>query len=107
MDQKTAIDKIIAEIKDANPAMPQQWFDMELYFNMAFGAGFDLGRKSSSHSKLLIQMDMDGHFIKEFPSSHQAARSLSLNSGNIRRVCSGGAKSTGGFMFKWKNIFDD
>lgn len=46
---------------------------------------------------------MSGNFIKEWNSSHEAAKELGLSQGNIATVASGSGrrKSTGGFIWKW------
>jgi len=53
--------------------------------------------------KKIKQYDMDGNFIKEWDSSHEASRELNLSQGNIVTVASksGRRKSTGGFRWEW------
>jgi group I intron endonuclease len=53
--------------------------------------------------KKIKQYDMDGNFIKEWNSSHEAAEKLNLSQGNIVTVASksGRRKSTGGFKWEW------
>ena len=53
--------------------------------------------------KKIKQYDMSGNFIKEWNSSHEAAKELGLSQGNIATVASGSGrrKSTGGFIWKW------
>jgi group I intron endonuclease len=53
--------------------------------------------------KKIKQYDMDGNFIKEWDSSHEASRELNLSQGNIATVASksGRRKSTGGFRWEW------
>lgn len=54
-----------------------------------------------AHRKPVLQFDMDGVFIKEWPSFKDAAKSVNLASTNISACCHGRAKSAGGFL--WKN----
>lgn len=50
----------------------------------------------------LIQMDMEGNFIKEWKSAKDASKSLDINYHGIRNVCSGKKETSG--AFKWKFI---
>lgn len=50
--------------------------------------------------KPIVQCDMDGRPIREWPSSVSVERELGYKSSNIRSVCCGNAKSAYGF--KWK-----
>jgi group I intron endonuclease len=49
------------------------------------------------------QLDLDGNYIREWDSSHEAAKFLNISQGNISIVASkdGRRKSTGGFMWEW------
>jgi hypothetical protein len=53
--------------------------------------------------KKIKQFNSNGEFIKEWNSSHEAAKELGLSQGNIATVASnsGRRKSTGGFIWKW------
>lgn len=60
---------------------------------------------TAHNSKKIKQYDIEGNFIKEWNSSHEAAKELNLSQGNIATVASknGRRKSTGGFIWKWSN----
>jgi hypothetical protein len=58
-----------------------------------------------THSKPVIQMDMDGNRLHWYISSNEAARKLGLHGRNIRKVCDGERNHTGGFRFKWDERF--
>ncbi|MGL4252896.1 MAG: hypothetical protein ACRCR2_02385 [Fusobacteriaceae bacterium] len=47
----------------------------------------------------ILQLDMEGNFIQEWPSSIAAAKALGMNQGNISNALNGFIQSTGGF--KW------
>ena len=55
-----------------------------------------------SFSKAVLQYDLDGNFIKEYPSSNEAARQLHISAGHIRYCCSGKEKTCGGFKWSFK-----
>ncbi len=52
------------------------------------------------NSRPVIQLDMDGKFIKKWVGQSEAARALGLYQTNIYHTCEGNHKSCGGF--KWK-----
>lgn len=58
-----------------------------------------------THSKPVIQMDMDWNRLHWYISSNEAARKLGLHGRNIRKVCDGERNHTGGFRFKWDERF--
>ena len=55
-----------------------------------------------SFSKTVLQYDLDGNFIKEYPSSNEAARQLHISAGHIRYCCSGKEKTCGGYKWSFK-----
>ena len=58
--------------------------------------------KTNATAKRVAQYDLNGNFIKEFPSVAAAARELNLDSSVISKVCRGDKyKSHGGFKFKY------
>lgn len=54
-------------------------------------------------SKPIIQMDLDGNFIREWYGAEEAGRQLDLWSAHISSCCRGERKTTGGFKWKYKN----
>ena len=58
-----------------------------------------------SQRKPVIQMTMDGEFIKEWPSIYAAVVALHLDSKSIGGCCKGryGTKSCGGFKWKFRD----
>lgn len=55
-----------------------------------------------STKRAMLQYDKQGNFIQEWESSAAAARALNLQAANIRKVASGERKTTGGYIFKYK-----
>lgn len=59
------------------------------------------GKLSFVH-KEVIQYDKNGNFIKEWESITEASQKLNLQISNISKCCSGGLKTTGGYIWKYK-----
>lgn len=57
------------------------------------------GKKRSIH---ILQYDLDGNFIKEWPSMMEIHRQLGYSQGNISSYCSGTKKSAYGYIWKFK-----
>jgi hypothetical protein len=56
------------------------------------------------HTVSVLQYDMNGNFLKEFSSVKEAAESVSVNTSCIIRVCKGIRKSSGNFLWEYKNV---
>ena len=50
----------------------------------------------------IIQYSKDGVFIKEWPSSREVKRVLGINNSHIIQCCKGRYKSSGGFIWRYK-----
>ena len=53
-------------------------------------------------SKVLLQYDLQGNFIKEFPSVNEASRELGKSQANISRCANGFKNQAYGFIWKFK-----
>lgn len=53
--------------------------------------------------KEVLQYDLEGNFIKEYPSINNAAKENKLDGSNIQRVCIGKYHTIGSFIWKFKN----
>lgn len=62
-----------------------------------------LDRIREVQKKAVLQFDKDGNFIKEWDSQGAASRELKLQQSKISEVCRGKRKTTGGFIWKYKN----
>lgn len=60
-----------------------------------------LGDKSHT-SKPVIQLSLLGEFIAEYSSQADAARITNIKQSNISKCCKGERKTTGGFMWIYK-----
>lgn len=66
-----------------------------------------IGRKLSKESRKLIskpiiQMSLDGEYIKEWSSSMDVERELSINHSSITQCCKGNRNSAGKFKWEYK-----
>lgn len=58
-----------------------------------------------THSRPVIQMDEYGNRLHWYISSDAAAKKLGLHGRNIRKVCDGERKHTGGYRWAWDKNF--
>lgn len=59
------------------------------------------GQLNSNRSKIVIQMDINGNFINEWPSAKEAERTLGFC--HISSCCRGERSYAGGFTWKYKS----
>ncbi len=57
---------------------------------------------SGNPAKPIIQMDMEGTLVKDWPSASAAAKELGYNKSHIAAACRGTRKSVEGFTWKYK-----
>jgi hypothetical protein len=62
----------------------------------------ELVENANYKNKKVYQYDLNGNFIKEYKSTREAARQLSISHGNITRCCNKIAKHASGFIFSYK-----
>ena len=55
------------------------------------------------NSKSILQLSKDGKLIREFKSAPEAALELNLSRTGINNCCNGLSKSSGGFIWKYKD----
>ena len=58
---------------------------------------------NNKDSKAVLQYDKQGNFIKEYYSISQASRDTFTDKSHIGHVCRGEMKTSGGFIWKYKN----
>lgn len=63
----------------------------------------DFKAKYDFHAIAVIQIDLNGNIIKEWPSITDASDCLDINNTDISRVCKGKRRSAGGYFWKFKN----
>lgn len=66
------------------------------------GKHYYLGTKTSL-SKAVLQFNLDGTFVKEWPYISLATRTLGINPSGLSECLHGRQKSAGGFIWKYKN----
>ena len=60
--------------------------------------------KIYANTKPILQFSKDGEFIAEYPSIMEASRQTGCNNSHIGSCCKGERKSTGGYIWKYKEI---
>lgn len=58
--------------------------------------------RENTPSKAVIQYSMNGELIAEYSSIHEAERNTGCHHGHICKCCKGKKKSTGGYIWKYK-----
>ena len=64
------------------------------------------GTRTERTSRKLLQYSKSGEFIREWPSALKIERVLGINNANIIQCCKGKRKSSGGFVWKYKEEKD-
>lgn len=82
-------------IKTDNRSNNLRWVD---YFENSCGNP----NTPTTPNKSVLQFDLNGNFIKEFPSINQASRELNLNQANITHCLKGKYQNSGGFIWRYK-----
>ena len=59
-------------------------------------------KRAKSNSIPIIQLDLNGNIINEWPSAAVAGRTLKLHDGDIGRCCKHKANTVGGFKWEFK-----
>lgn len=54
--------------------------------------------------KPIIQYDLNGNFIREWESQSMASKALNISQGNIGMCCLGKYKTSGGYIWRYKNV---
>ena len=59
------------------------------------------GVYNTKKSKPVRQYDLQGNFIKEFPSTHEVQRKFGYNQGNISSACNGKRQTANGYRWSY------
>ena len=90
------------EVKDNNLLSNLEWCTVS--YNINYGTCIARRvAKAINHPGLstkVSQYDLDGNFLKSYPSIAEAVRN-GFNSGNVSSVCSGRKKTSGGYIWKY------
>jgi len=115
---------IIEIVNDKNDLLnkEQYWIDKlkvcdrTIGYNLNPIAGNSLGRNTSEQTKEklklinnieIIQLSLDGEFIKEWISGHEAARQLNYKSSNINRCVNGFIKTYKNYLWVKKGDYNN
>ena len=75
-------------------------------YNCNYGSHREKISKSKTNSPkisyIVLQYDLAGNLIKEYPSANEAMRQLGVGAGNISKCCNGVISQSGGYIWKWK-----
>ena len=63
-----------------------------------------LGKNNKFLSKKVNQYDLNGNFIKSYPSTKEVERQLGIQTISISKCCRGLQKTSGGYIWKYANI---
>lgn len=88
------------EVKTNNHVENLEWCDHK--YNVNYGNRTE--QASLTYSRPIIQYDKNGNYIAEYRNPYDANRKLGLYSSHIYSCCHGKRKTTGGFMFKFKDV---
>lgn len=94
------------ENKKNNHVENLEWCDVK--YNTNYGTRNERVAKAETNhpqkSKAVLQLSLDGTFVKEWPSAMEIQRQLGFRCGNISHCCLGGRYKTAyGFIWKYKN----
>lgn len=91
-------------IKDDNREENLEWCDGSYNIWHSYNV---LGNKNGTE-RAVVQYDINGGFIREYPSALQASNETSVGAGSIAEVCQkkGYRKTAGGFIWRYKGDED-
>ena len=95
--------------KDENPSNNcvenLEWCDQK--YNSNYGTRNKRIFEKTTNGKLsrpVLQYDLEGNFIKEFPSTQEVQRELKIYQTSISACCRGKLKTAYGFKWKYKKV---
>lgn len=61
------------------------------------------GKKCPTISRVVLQFDLEGNYLNTFDSTRDAARKTGTSKTGVAYACGGKRKSSGGYIWKYKN----
>ena len=93
-----------SEIKNDNSVGNLEWCSCK--YNNSYGTKGErltlTNRNNKKTSSPILQFDLDGNFIKEWPSIREVHRSGIARCENVYRACAGIYKQANGFIWRYK-----
>lgn len=87
------------EDKTNNAANNLEWCTVK--YNSNYGTC--QARKAAKCSKVVLQYDKEGNFVREWTSTREVERQTGFAQSHISKCCRGELKSAYGFIWKYKN----
>ncbi|MED3562359.1 zinc-ribbon domain-containing protein [Bacillus xiapuensis] len=88
-------------------------FKIAKQLNVSYGTvirylkqGGKLGWCEYNTDNTIVQLTVNGEYIREYANANEAAKILKIQQPSISRVCNGKMKSTGGYKWMFKNDYD-
>lgn len=75
-------------------------------YNHDYGTRIERVRQATTNgkcSKTVLQLSLDGEFIKEWPSTHEIQRQIGFAQPHISACCLGKSRTSYGFIWRYKN----
>ena len=60
-------------------------------------------QERKNNPRAIIQMDLNGNFIAEYPSALAASKATNVHQGSISKVCRGERRTASGYIWKFKD----
>lgn len=57
-------------------------------------------------AKAVVQLSLDGEFVAQYVSAHEAQRNTGVRNGNISRCCNGHSKTSGGYKWQYADDYN-
>lgn len=105
MTQQDVAGKILIELLEAQIINEKDEILVWEYLVLAFGAGYDLGRKDKRghpNARPVIQLSLSGKKLGVFTSITEAASAVRMRRSTIGSALQGKSKTAGGF--KWEYV---